>query len=187
MQLPKEKTVERYTYADYCEWDDDQRWELIEGIPYAMVSPALRHQRIIRELFFQIANYLKGKACEVLIAPFDVRLNASEEDDTVVQPDLLVVCDSDKLDQRGCKGAPDLVIEILSPSTAKYDLITKFQQYQKAKVPEYWVVDPETETLQVYILNQKGHYICYTYEREAIVPIHVLSECEINMQLVFSE
>ena len=109
----------RYTYEDYYSWDDDKRWELIDGIPYAMSAPTIRHQRISVRLLGKFFNYLEGKKCEVFAAPVDVMLKAENGDDTMVQPDLIVVCDSSKLDNnKACKGPPDLVVEILSPTTA---------------------------------------------------------------------
>jgi len=132
MPLALKNNNERWTYADYLTWPDDERWEIIDGVAYAMSpSPGKRHQELFGELFRQIANFLKGKSCKVFAAPFDVRLSdistASDNyAETVVQPDIFVVCDKNKLDERGCKGAPDLIIEISSPSTGKNDLTIKF-------------------------------------------------------------
>ena len=188
MSTPMKKEMESYNYADYCEWDDNGRWELIEGVPYAMApAPNRRHQEIVGILHVELFNFLKGKMCQVFVSPFDVRLNADQEDDTVVQPDLLVICDPEKLDDKGCKGAPDLIIEILSPATAKYDRLVKFNQYQKARVKEYWMVDPETETVQVCVLGDRGQYEIFAYGNEDRIPVQVLSGCEINLQDVFPE
>ena len=120
-------TKETYTYGDYLSWPDEERWELIDGIPHSMSpAPSRVHQEISMELARQIANHLIGKNCRVYAAPFDVRLPKGGEKDeqieTVVQPDLVVVCDESKLDERGCKGPPDLIIEILSPHTAAKDM-----------------------------------------------------------------
>ena len=146
---------QKWSYADYLTWNDGQRWELIEGVAYCMSpAPGVRHQKISAELLRQFANYLKGKSCQVFSAPFDVRLSerstASDNYvDTVVQPDLLVICDKTKLDDRGCNGAPDLVIEILSPSTAAIDFKIKFDLYQRFGVLEYWIIHPAEQTLLV--------------------------------------
>jgi Uma2 family endonuclease len=123
MPLTQEK--QSYTYADYLEWDENVRAEIINGKIYMMSPPLTMHQRISMRLSTQIANFLKGKPCEVFAAPFGVRLFPKEDktDDTVVEPDIAVVCDSSKLDERGCNGAPDLVIEIISPSTVSHDCI----------------------------------------------------------------
>jgi Uma2 family endonuclease len=176
---------EQYTYADYCTWDDGERWELIEGVPYAMSpAPLRKHQRISVELLGQLHTFLKGKPCQVFHAPFDVRLNANEEDDTVVQPDIVVVCDASKLDERGCKGTPDLVIEILSPSTARIDKLLKFNVYERAGVREYWMVDPETETVQVFVFETGTIKV---YADTDTAPVHVLPGCNIYFPDVFEE
>lgn len=182
MPLPQEN--QKYTYADYFTWDDSERWELIDGVPYAMSpAPSQVHQEISGELFGQLREYLKRKPCKAFHAPFDVRLNAADEDNIVVQPDLLVVCDSSKLDGKSCKGAPDLVIEILSPSTARTDRITKLNKYQQAGVREYWIVDPDTQTIQVCFF-ERGTVKGYT--DSDIVPVGILPGCEINLHDVFS-
>jgi len=178
----------RYTYADYCEWDDNERWELIEGVPYAMSpSPSPIHQSIVTELLFRLRSHLEGKPCKLFTSPFDVRLNADREDNTIVQPDLVVICDSSKIDNKGCKGAPDLVIEVLSPSTARNDRIIKFQQYQKAGVREYWIVDPEAQSIQACTLNENGFYVTLVYYDTDIAPVSVLPGCLIHLQEIFNQ
>ena len=182
---PDEET--HYTYADYCAWDDDQRWELIDGIPYAMSAPTLTHEDIGRGLYLQFGNFLKGKSCKVYHAPVDVRLNADTADNTVVQPDLLVVCDYAKFsDGKSCKGAPDLIIEIQSPSTAGYDRIIKLELYRKTGVREYWMVDPDTKTVQVCVLKD-GQYYVTGYTGTDTAPVSVLLGLEISLSDVFSE
>ncbi|HNX76523.1 MAG TPA: Uma2 family endonuclease [Candidatus Rifleibacterium sp.] len=150
--LPK---PEYYTYGDYCGWRDDQRREIIEGVPYNMTGPSRQHAEISRELAFQFVSFFRGRPCQVYSAPFDVRLprgnEADDEIDTVIQPDLLVVCDEQKLDDRGCRGAPDLIIEILSPSTASRDCIQKRSLYERHGVREFWVVDPANRIVTVYL------------------------------------
>jgi len=142
----------RYTYTDYLKWDDDKRRELIDGVPYLMASPNRRHQEILSNLITQVSSFLEGKHCKFFVPVFDVRLNADTFDDIVVQPDLTVVCDHSILNDAGCKGAPDMVVEILSPSTAQYDKTLKYNTYQIAGIREYWIVDPNDETLAVLIL-----------------------------------
>jgi len=176
----------RYTYADYLEWDDDVRYELIEGVPYAMAAPSQAHQEISGGLFGQLWQFLKGKRCKVFHAPFDVRLNAESFDDVVVQPDLLVVCDRSKLDGRGCVGAPDMAVEILSPSNTKHDVFVKFRLYQKYGVREYWVVDPGGRTVSVHTL-ENGRYFTAVYGDADAVPVYVLEGCEIDLADVFAE
>ena len=176
----------RFTYADYIQWDDDIRRELIDGVPYLMASPNRMHQAISRNLLVLLANFLKGKPCEVYHAPFDVRLNADTLDDTVVQPDLVIICDHSILDDASCKGVPDMVVEILSPSNSKYDLTTKFNRYLRAGVREYWIVSPTDKTLAVHILKD-GTYITYPYTNKETVPVHVLEGCTIDLSEVFAE
>lgn len=181
------KSDGRYTYADYITWDDDERYELIDGVPYAMApAPTQVHQEIGGEIFRQFANYLEGKPCKVFIAPFDVRLNADDKDDTIVQPDLLIVCDKSKLDGKCCVGAPDLVIEILSPSTARKDRLIKLNQYQKAGVREYWIVSPDEKTVQIYLLRD-GHFeLGEVYTPSDIAKVNIIEGCFIELQKVFS-
>ena len=178
----------RYTYADYCTWDDSdgQRWELIDGEVFEMSSPTTAHQRILGRLHVELAIFLKGKPCEAFLSPYDVRLNADGADDTVVQPDVLVVCDSAKIDAKCCVGVPDLVIEILSPSTAGRDRLVKMQLYQRVGVREYWIVDPDAKTVQAFILED-GRYTGKTYAGNEKMPVHVLPGLEIDLADVFAE
>ena len=162
MGQPLRKPITIFTYADYCAWPDDERWELIEGVAYAMAAPGLAHQTVVGELFRQIANHLVDKPCRPFVAPFDVRLpRGNEADDdvtTVVQPDITVVCDPAKLDERGCRGAPDWVIEVLSPSTAAKDQIQKLAAYERAGVQEVWLVHPTDHVVSVYTLSAADDY-----------------------------
>ena len=153
---------QRYTYADYLTWPDDFRCELIDGKVYLMSpAPTLGHQDIAGEIFVQLKQQLKGKPCRAFIAPLDVRLpkigRKRDDEDTVVQPDVLVVCDASKLDNRGVKGAPDWVIEVLSPRTASKDHIQKRRNYEHAGVREYWLVHPQDHVLTRYVL-QDGRF-----------------------------
>lgn len=191
MALPAEK--ERYTLADVLAWDDDRRMELIEGTVFLMApSPATDHQLISGELFGQLHNYLKGKRCKVISAPFDVRLfeqegNGPEDVDTVVVPDITVVCDPDKLDKRGCKGAPDMVVEILSPSTQRHDRLTKFNLYQRAGVREYWIVDPANRAVQSFVLED-GRYSVKEFGAVGDkMRVNILEDCVIDLSGIFPE
>ena len=177
-----------YTAADYASWDDNERYELIDGVPYKMMSPApsKAHQSILLELAGQLRDFLKGKACRVFIAPFDVFLNLAGSDDIVVQPDIVVICDKSKLDDKGYKGVPDFVAEILSPSTAGYDRVIKFNTYLRAGVREYWIVDPDSRTVQVNLM-EAGKYVANAYADADIAPVHVLKGCEIILSDVFAE
>ena len=152
------KDTQYYCYGDYLTWPDDARYELIDGQAYAMSpAPDLAHQDVAGEIYRQVANILKGKPCRAFIATVDVRLpkqdEADQQVDTVVQPDVLVVCDSSKLDRRGVRGAPDWVVEVLSPSTASHDQIRKRTLYERHGVKEYWLVHPVDRLLTVYRLD----------------------------------
>ena len=176
---------QHYTYIDYCSWDDGERWELIDGVAYAMSPGAsFAHQSVCVELLTQLSNYLQDKPCKVFTAPFDVRLNAKADDDTVVQPDILVVSDPSKFDPKGIVGAPDLIIEVLSPSTEKRDRNTKFKLYQRFGVHEYWIVDPSNETVSINSLKS-GKYITHLHFKEDTVPVNVLDGCTIDLTRVF--
>lgn len=145
----------QFTYADYLGWQGDERWELIDGEAYLMSpAPSWPHQRLLVALAAQIYAALEGHVCQLAVAPFDVRLpredQADDEIDTVLQPDLAVICDPAKLDRAGCRGAPDFVIEILSPATSVRDQVAKRDIYQRHGVREFWLVDPESRALTVY-------------------------------------
>jgi Uma2 family endonuclease len=188
MELVKETEPKYYTYNDFLEWDEDVRAELFDGEIVMMATPLRAHQSVVTELLFQIKSYLKGKKCKVYPAPFSVRLfpQKNRRDDTVFEPDIVVVCDQEKLDDKGCNGPPDMVIEVISPSSAKYDRVLKFRKYQKAGVREYWIVDPEIKTVQVNIL-ENGRYITSVYDETDKAHVSVLEGCEIDFAAVFAE
>lgn len=168
MSHPKANPDASFTYADYLTWPDDERWELIDGVPYDMTPSPLRvHQRILLRLGRFLDEFFEGKPCEVNLSPFDVRIpekgEADEKIKTVVQPDISVVCNAEKLDERGCRGAPDLVIEILSPSTASYDAIVKRPRYERAGVREYWLVDPANRIVTIQTRQADGTFGRITY------------------------
>jgi Uma2 family endonuclease len=155
MSLPKRRDDHHYTYADYRAWPTDERWELIDGVAYAMGPAPLRlHQKVLFQLARQAADALEGKTGEAYIAPFDVRLPKGQEQDealdTVVQPDLSVICDPTKLDDKGCRGAPDWIVEVLSPATASRDHLTKRALYERSGVREFWLVHPTDRIATIY-------------------------------------
>lgn len=156
MGLPQ-RDLEFHTYAEYAAWPDDVRYELIDGIAYAMgPAPTRRHQEVALELARQIADALEGSPCRPYIAPFDVRLPRADEADgkidTVVQPDISVICDKAKLDERGCRGAPDWIVEVLSPGSAGHDQVVKRELYERVGVREYWLVHPIDKVVTIYLL-----------------------------------
>jgi len=185
----------RYTYADYLTWTDDKRRELIDGIVFLMSAPSRFHAKASGSIFVNLWNFVtkrKGK-CEIYHAPFDVRFpkNGETADNkiyTVVQPDICVICDPSKLDENGCIGAPDLIVEVQSPSTGKRDLQEKFKLYERAGVKEYWVVYPRDKGIEVFLLQKNGKYDKGTaYEFEGKVPVSIFKGLEIDLKVLFEE
>ncbi len=184
----------KYTYSDYLTWQFKERVELIKGYIFRMSpAPNRKHQRISWTLTVEIGSYLKSKKCQAYSAPFDVRLPLPKSKqkkgkvNTVVQPDIVVVCDESKLDERGCNGAPDLVIEILSPGNTKKEMKNKLEIYQFSKVIEYWLVDPISQFVIIYTLNEKGKYIgSVPFTDEDILTSNVLKGLKINLSEVFN-
>ena len=183
----------RYTYADYITWVDDVRRELFDGFIKLMTAPRYIHAKVSTNITANLWTILKKKKgkCEVISAPFDVRLpkNGETENDkiyTVVQPDICIICDLSKIDEAGCCGAPDMIVEVLSPSTAKKDMYYKYILYEKAGVKEYWVVHPTDKTIHVYQLQNNGKYDDGTlYERTGKVPVSVFDGYLIDLEDIF--
>jgi len=170
---------EYHTYGDYLTWPEDLRYELIDGVAYLMApAPLLEHQDVAGEIFYQLRRALENTSCRAFMAPVDVRLpkanEADERIDTVVQPDVLVVCDAAKLDRRGVRGAPDWVMEVLSPSTAGHDQVRKRRIYEQAGVREYWMVHPTDRVLTVYRLEGGAYGRPDTQLLEGVTPVGVL-------------
>ena len=178
-----------WTYADYKAWElkPGERYELIYGEAYAMSAPNAAHQIMLMELGRQFANFLVGKPCKVYPAPYDVRLfyEEDESDDTVVQPDLAVVCDEQKRGAEGCRGAPDLVAEILSPSNTAIEMQRKFDVYRDAGVREYWVLDNKYKKLTVYIFDGEK-MASRSYGEKDSAPVAVLDGLVIELGPVFA-
>lgn len=189
-QLDPKKT---YTYADYLTWKFDERVELLRGFIAKMAAPNRFHQRVSHRLSLKIGNLLWKSPCEVYIAPFDVRLphfskKKNREVITVVQPDLCVICDPSKLDKKGCIGAPDLMIEILSPGNSKREMKDKFEIYEEAGVKEYWLVDPTEKAVFVYQLNEAGRFIgLRPLTEDEILTTPILPGLAIELMDVFEE
>ncbi len=190
MPLPTEKA--QCSFADYLGWEENERAEIINGEVFLMASPSSVHQEIVAELIRQFGNYLEGKRCRVYPAPFGVRLfeqdgESPEDVDTVVEPDISIVCDKSKIDKHGCKGAPDLVIEILSPSSLRHDRLVKLDLYQRAGVREYWIVDPEYRSVQVFTLDGNFLRIREEYGMGDVAKVNILEGCFIELSKVFPE
>lgn len=153
-----------YTYADYLQWKFEEQVELIRGKIFKMSpAPSPLHQKVCGKLFLRIGNFLENKSCQLFSAPFDVRLpiknkKKDTEITTVVQPDLCVVCDESKIDNRGCVGAPDLIIEVLSQGNSMKEIRLKYELYEKSQVKEYWIVYPAEQNIAVFILNENNKY-----------------------------
>jgi Uma2 family endonuclease len=179
-----------FTYADYKSWElaEGERYELIDGSAYAMAAPNDQHQAISMELARQIANFLQGKPCKVRPAPYDVRLfyEEDESDTTVVQPDISVICDEEKRGPEGCRGAPDLVIEVLSPSNTSEESVRKFNLYLKAGVKEYWIVAPKSKTVQVYVF-QDNSYLGTTFDAGSLLASAAIKGLVVSLKEVFAE
>lgn len=189
MSLPQRDGA-HHTYANYLTWPEDVRYELIDGIAYLMAPPLRVHQEIVGELYHQVRTALEGKPCRAYVAPFDVRLpKESEADqlvDTVVQPDLLVVCDESKLDERGMRGAPDWVVEVLSPSTAGHDQTVKLSAYERAALPEVWLVHPTDRVVTIYRLEGTAYGRPAIHEMKGELAVTTLPAVRIDWERVLA-
>jgi Uma2 family endonuclease len=181
-----------YTYADYVKWQFKERLELIRGKIFRMSpAPNTIHQQVLMKIGYEFYAFLKGKTCSSFVAPFDVRLpvkNKKKDNEiyTVVQPDVFIVCDESKIDARGCCGAPDLVIEILSPGNSKKEVRLKFELYEEAGVKEYWIISPAEENLVVFILNDNGEYgKIKMYTGGDVLTTTILPGYKINVNEIF--
>lgn len=184
-------SFEGYTYANLLTWNLDEMVELIKGKIYKMNSPMRLHQKVSGALFNKIYNFLDGKSCEVYDAPFDVRLpvkgKKNHQINTVVQPDICVICDPNKLDAAGCIGAPDLVVEILSKGNNRKELIYKYEVYEESGVLEYWVIQPEEQTLIIYSLIDGKFNPSRLFTNGDIVTSTCLPGFHLNLSDIFFE
>ncbi len=188
-QLDMDKT---YSYADYILWKFQERVELFKGKIFKMSpAPSTSHQQISRTFAGNFYIFFKDKSCEFFTAPFDVRLlnkkKSTPEKDiyTVVQPDLCVICDVEKLDKKGCNGAPDLIIEILSPGNSKKEMDIKFDLYEEAGVLEYWLVYPEEKSVLIYILKEGKYIGLKPYTEGQTLKSTLFPDLEIELDKVF--
>lgn len=187
MALPQAK---RYTFADLLTWDEGERVELIDGDPVMHASPLPAHQAIVSALNYQLYAHLRGTPCRVYPGPIDIRLfqekdQGPEDVDTVVVPDLCILCDPGRLDQKGYRGAPAFVVEVLSPSTRRHDKLVKHSLYEKAGVKEYWIVDPEKKLVLVHLLEDGRYPSPEGYTAKDTVKVSVLEDCTIDLAEVF--
>lgn len=183
-----------FTYDDYLNWPDSERWELIYGRAYDMSpAPDTAHQLITMELVFQFKARLNEleKNCKVIAAPFDVRLplrdEKQEDIENVVQPDISIICDTGKLDEKGCLGAPEMIIEVLSPSSSRRDRIDKFNLYEVVGVKEYWLVSPYERIVEVFVLGEDGKYgRPNIYSDQETAQVQILKDLKIDLSTIFN-
>jgi len=185
--------TKQYTYADYLTWHFEERVELIRGwISRMSPAPLVSHQRILMSLSNQVYSYLKGKSCEVFVAPFDVRLTNKRKSapnksiTSVVQPDISVICNPEKLDEKGCIGAPDWIMEILSPGNTRKEMKEKFSLYEENGVREYWIVDPVHLMIQVFDLKNDKFAWRSNYVKEDMIPVGIFEDFVIDTDALFS-
>ena len=182
-----------YSYADYLTWKFDQAVELIRGRIIPMAAPSRKHQGISWQLTLNVGATFKHQKCKAYAAPFDVRLldkekskKANKDVYTVIQPDICIICDEQKLDDNGCQGAPDLVIEILSPGNSKKEMRTKKQLYEENGIREYWIIDPERETIHQFVLGDNSLYNPpLIYVSEEIVYCAIFEELQVPLDDLF--
>ncbi|MDC3414541.1 Uma2 family endonuclease [Aquibacillus sp. 3ASR75-11] len=179
-----------FNYYEYLRLDEDVRYEVIAGKIYNMSpSPSPKHQDVVTQLSVDFGLYLRGENCRVFVSPIDVCLSDEREDlnkvEEWVQPDLVVVCDSNKINEKRIIGSPDLVVEVLSPSTAKKDRMVKYNRYQTAGIKEYWIVDPVHETVEVYLLNEDRYKHEATYFKDNTLPVWTFADLSIDLSNVF--
>lgn len=188
MAITRECERRYCTLAEYRALPEEFRAELVEGELVALSAPSRIHQRISVSLVTRLGSYLEGKTCELYSAPFDVYLNEqNEERPTIVQPDIVVICDPNKLRDDGCHGAPDLVIEILPSRSPMREQAYKYELYQKYGVREYWVIAPEEKALCVYLRNDKGQLAIQDfYGASDTVKVNILDDCQIDLAPIFS-
>jgi Uma2 family endonuclease len=182
----------QYTYADYLAWEITERLELIKGWIARMAAPNRVHQTISMRMTGQLLRFFERHPCNFFAAPFDVRLprtgNGDKQIYTVVQPDLCVICDDKKLDKRGCIGAPDLVVEILSPGNSKKEMREKYDVYEESGIKEYWLVNPTEKTVVIYHLNDQQKYIgTRHYTDEDMMPSVIFPELVMDLAKIFEK
>ena len=205
--IPEKKGEQKYSYADYLTWPGEERWELINGEAWDMSygcigeqqaclrpapAPTTKHQRISMDLSREISIFLKGKSCQVFAAPFDVRFTKDEKQQDqdifiTLQPDLSVICDKSKIDEKGCLGSPDLIVEILSPSTGYKDETQKLSIYEDYGVKEYWIVNPDRNTIQIFIHNGQDFDKPAYYKGDDEIRSSVLKGFQVALKDIFQE
>ena len=177
-----------YTVEDYYVLSEDERLELIDGVLYSMSSPTATHQVLAGKIYNKLENYIMGKKgqCVPIISPIDVQLDCDEK--TILQPDVIVVCERDKIQKGVVYGAPDFVVEVISPSTRRRDKSLKLNKYTEAGVREYWIVDPKKKNIITYVDDGEGDYDIFIYTFEHEVPVAIFNnECKINFKEIYDD
>lgn len=185
MPFPREDKI--YTYGDLLNFPEDQRWELIDGVPYMQARPTPEHQEIIAELITQFRTYLRGKTCRVF-SELSVWLEGRPGDKNSKEyliPDVVIVCNRSKVAKEGIVGVPDLIVEVLSPSTATYDKVKKLNRYESAGLKEYWVVSPEYRHIEIYTLDSNGRYGKPATYAEGLINVGIFSDFSIDLSTIF--
>jgi Uma2 family endonuclease len=192
MSSPVSEMRKQYTYKDYKGLPADKKYEILEGVLHALApAPSTQHQRVLGNLFVAVKNQLKEDHCEAFCAPYDVLLPDADEDEdtenikTVVQPDIMVVCDKTKLTEKHCVGAPDFIIEIVSPSSPSIDYVKKLHLYEKHKIREYWIVNYHRKDIMVYRLQEDGEYGAPEIYSDGEIASHVLENVRIALEDIF--
>lgn len=189
MPLPKE--AGHYSYLDYLAWPENERCEILDGIAYMQAAPSPIHQEVLARLLAQFYQNPSEKPCKVYPAPFCVRLltgihTKREDIKNVVEPDITIICDKSKIDEAGCNGTPDMIIEIISPSSIKMDRFVKFNSYEQAGVKEYWIVEPVGKLIDVFILQEDHRYgRPQTYTDDDKIRVSVLSDFIVDLKPIF--
>jgi len=182
----KKKVSENFTWADYLQWPEERRCEIIDGQIYDMTpAPGTAHQEVSANLMYEFCGFFKNKPCKVFAAPFDVRLAEKKENrnscSNVVQPDISIICDQKKIDEKGCAGAPDLVVEILSASTASKDQVKKRRLYERHGVKEYWLIHPIERYAHIYALKDGAYELIGVFDDEATLESQLFTGLAVKM------
>ena len=188
MTVAKKYVDQTFTLEEYLALPENERMGILEGMPYLLASPSDRHQQCVGAIYAVLYAFLRGKPCQPRIAPLDVFLGAADvRRPTVVQPDVFVVCDRKKLDDRGCHGAPDLIVEALSPGTRQHDQVRKMNLYWRHGVREYWLADPEIRVIEQFIWDEKGYLLGGFFRAGDKLPVRVLADCVLDVSEIFPE
>lgn len=181
--MTQSKSDRRITISEINEWDGS--WELIDGTPYNMIpAPSTQHQRVVGELFFALRSHFGNSGCSVFVTSYDVQVDVAD-DYTIVQPDISVFCNKNQIGEKRATGAPNLIVEVLSPSTALKDRNNKFNLYERTGVMEYWLVDSHNKTIEVYALSEGGYRKRHVFGREDSLSSFVFQELAIELNEIF--